>query len=155
MQTANRTGAGSSGPKTTKETTPPPHDVVLKACANFALTLIRSNQSVASLFKFGPLANHLPPAKRRTCQNAEEVTAWVKTFLGKLSQDFVKLTPKKGMGCEAAEFEPSDWSQGGKPWHPKQAGVMYLNEAVRCTSSPTRDYLSVCLSVCLSVWCLH
>jgi hypothetical protein len=128
MQTANRTGAGSSGPRTTKET---PRDVVLKAWAKFGLALIRSNQSAAALLKLGPLVNGLAPAERRTCQNAEEVTAWVKTFLGKLSQDFVKLTPKKGMGCEAAEFEPSDWSKGGKAWHPKQAGVMYLNEAVR------------------------
>jgi hypothetical protein len=58
------------------------------------------------------------------------VAAWVKPFLAKLSQDFVTLTPKKDIGC-AAEFEPSDWSKGGKAWHPKQAGVMYLNEAVR------------------------
>jgi hypothetical protein len=92
--------------------------------------VIRSNQSVASFLKFAPIANCLPPADRRTCQNVGEVTIWVKTFLVKLSQNFVQLTPKKGMGRDA-EFEPSDWSKGGKDWHPKQAGVMYLNEAVR------------------------
>jgi hypothetical protein len=132
MQAANHTVAGNSHPDKTKET---PRDAVLKACTRVALTLIQSDKSVASLFKFGePVFEQTPSKDRRTCKKTKEVASWAKTFTDRLGKDFLKLTVTNKMKCDdAADFVPNDWSKDGKAWHPKQAGVMYLNGVVCCT----------------------
>jgi hypothetical protein len=130
MASANHTTAGTSRSDDPEEDR---YRAARRACAKVALALIRTEESVAALVKYAEhLVPVLPAEDRRSIEKADEVPAWVASFI-KWVGHILRFKRSSKIKCDA-KFEPLDWSKDGGKWDAKQAGVMHISRFVRCSS---------------------